>query len=99
MSFMSLLYAEYGKRVQGPHAVPDMSHMRQMSAPATYRVDFHLIYVAIGVPGFKMSWTTRPKGPGDDRHGGSTLCLAREFSTVLTSSAATHVIQEFRPAV
>ena len=96
---MSLLYTEYGNRAQGPRAVPDMSYMRQMDAPATYRIDFHLIYVAIGVPGFKMSWTTRANAPGDDRHDGSGLCLAREFSTVLTSSAATRTIQEFRPAV
>jgi hypothetical protein len=87
MSFMSLLYGEHRKRIQDQHTMPDMSHMRHMNAPMAYQVDFYLIYVTIGVPGFKMSWTTLPKASS-----GSDLCLAREFSTVLTSSAATRVV-------
>lgn len=61
---MSLLASEYGKRIQEPHTAPDMSHLWHMEAPAAYRVDFYLIYVAIGVPGFKMSWTARSQTPG-----------------------------------
>ena len=126
MSLTSLPSGECGKTIQELHTARDLSHMREMDAPAAYRVDFYLIYVAIGVAGFNMSWTARLGAPGgsasagvassvtdamngggctgahttpiadDDRYSGSNLCLVREFSTVFTSSAATHAIQWVR---
>jgi hypothetical protein len=108
-----------GTRIKEPRTGVGVSHMRQMDAPAAYRVvDFYLIYVTISVEGFKMSWTARSRTPGDcgsagvassvtdamngdgrtdvhatqiagdDRNGGTNLCLVREFSTVATSGAA-----------
>jgi hypothetical protein len=108
-----------GKRIQEPRTGVGVSHMRQMDASAAYRVvDFYLIYMAISVEGFKMSWTARSRTPGgrgsagvapsvtdamngdgrtdahatqiagDDRNGGTNLCLVRESSTVATSGAA-----------
>jgi hypothetical protein len=44
--------------------------MRQMDAPAAYRVEFYLIYVAISVAGFKMSWTARSPAPCGSRSAG-----------------------------
>jgi hypothetical protein len=63
MSFMSRLASEYGKQIQEPRTAPEMSHLRQMVAPAAYRVDFYLVYVEISVPGFKMSWKARSQTP------------------------------------
>ncbi len=85
MSFMALSPGECGT---GPHAALDELPVRQ----AAYQVEFYLIYTAIGVAGFKMSWTAREHGD-DDRHGGSNLCLVRELSTTGTSSTATHSVQ------
>lgn len=73
-----------------PHTALDQPPIQQ----AAYRVDFYLIYVAIGVAGFKMSWTARSRARADDdRHSDSNLCLVREFSTAVTSSTATHTVQ------
>lgn len=72
------------------HTVLDQPPMRQ----AAYQVDFYLIYVAISVAGFKMSWTARSRAhTDDDRYRDSNLCLVREFSNSVTSSTATHAIQ------
>jgi hypothetical protein len=121
MPFISLPSSEHEERIQELPTAPDLSHMRPMDAPAAYRVDFYLIYMAIGVAGFKMSWTARSRTPGDSasvgaaspdamngrgrigahttpvaddyRFSGSNLWLVPEFSTVVTSSTATHAIQ------
>ena len=84
---MSLTTLPSGERGMEPHAALDQPPARQ----AAYRVDFYLIYVAIGVTGFKMSWTARSRTRADD--GDSNLCLVREFSTAVTSSTATHAVQ------
>lgn len=63
MSFITLPFGEYEKRIEELPIAPDLSHMRQVGAPAAYRVDFYLIYMAIGVAGFKMSWTARSRTP------------------------------------
>jgi hypothetical protein len=97
MSFMTLPVSSPPKRIDDRRDAPEATApMRQTSAPAGHRVDFYLIYLAIGVPGFTMAWTAPSRAPGGslpDRYGGSDLRLVQEFSTVLTSSAATHAIQ------
>jgi hypothetical protein len=71
------------------HTTLDQPSIRQ----AACRVDFYLIYMAIGVPGFKVSWTARSRARAvHDRHSDSNLCLVREFPTAVTSSTATHAI-------
>jgi hypothetical protein len=122
MAFTTVSSGE-GRTGMREHAAPSLCHMRQMDAPAAYRVEFYLIYVAISVAGLKMSWTARSWAPDgcasagvasrvtdatngggrtgihttptadDDRNSGTNLCLVREFSTVVRSSAATWPIQ------
>jgi hypothetical protein len=71
-----------------------MSFMASTADGHASQVDFYLIHLTVGVPGFTMRWTVPPPVPaGGDRHCGSDLRVLQEFSAVLTSSAATDAIQ------
>lgn len=78
------------KRVEERQYAPEQPPGR----PADYRVDFYLIHLTVGVPGFTVRWTAPPLAPASgDRHCGSDLRVVQEFATVLTSGAATDTIQ------
>lgn len=82
------------KQVEERQDAPEMSPVRPTGDFAGHRVDFYLIHLTVGVPGFTMRWTAPPLGPASgERFRGSDLRVVQEFSTVFTYGAATDTVR------
>jgi hypothetical protein len=71
MSFMTLPVSGRGERIEKRPDVPEMSYIGPTGASAGYRVEFYLISLTVGVPGFTMTWTAPPRTRAADATNGA----------------------------